>query len=132
MDFTDVILLTWWFILYATMVYIVVTMLRRAAERIWPALQKSSFWRDFVLLNVPAVLGGGAAFFLKEFPVLEEAKIAWIRVGLGMTAGYFSSAAYRYLRARAKEKGVELPDPDVTVTQTVTETKVEIKEMPKP
>lgn len=139
MQFEDLAVL-WWFLLYGVMVFIVVACIRRTVETFWPKVKDNKVWRDWALFMLPPVIGGVAALFLKQFPILEGIEIPWIRVGLGMTAGFCSGAVYKFVRARAKTKGLDLPDIEsatpTAVTQTVTETKTEtalkVELTPKP
>ena len=87
-----------WAAVFATAVYLFVEVLvRRPAEKVWPALRTNLWWKA-ALIQLPLVVGALGALALPGYPYPIENPSAEVRALLGFFAGGFSSFAYHFLK----------------------------------
>lgn len=107
------LLTVWWFVLFALMVWISVALPRLVVEKAWPSLKDNSWWRDVALTVIPPVIGIIYALIMRQYPFLVDQKSEGVRVGLGMTGGFFASFVVRVVKARLKERtGIDVDPAD--------------------
>jgi hypothetical protein len=96
-------------LLFSLGIFILVTVLRRIVEGVYPKAKTQRIWSDAVVPTLPIFLGGLLALCWKTYPYPVPSPTASMRVLLGIVAGFTSSWAVRILKSFIKEKtGVDV------------------------
>lgn len=99
------IFMTWQFVLLCFSICAVVFMARKIVEYFilnnpkMPGDSQSAFWRDFVLVIMPIVLGGSFPFVAKSFTFPDVLHDSYSKFMFGLSAGLFGPILYRIIKA---------------------------------
>ncbi len=104
---------TWWPILLLSFgTFVLVYLLRRLVEGVFPATKGIHYWTDVAMPTLPIILGGGFAVAMVKFPWPLQDPSALARLFLGFVAGFVSGWAYRIVKAFIKSKtGIDVDVP---------------------
>ena len=108
MDLTD--FNTWWpGLVFALGCFVITFIIRRVVEGVVPKMKANHYWVDVVLPTMPAVLGGGVAMLLVNYPYPLQNPTVGVRLLLGLVAGFGSAWAVKIAKAVIKHKtGVDV------------------------
>ena len=104
-------ILTWQTGLFALGIFVFSLFIRRGLEAVFPTLRKDTplsrwqlVWEKLVLPSVPVVVGMLLAVCVKSYPYPELLSTAGSRAIYGAVCGFFSSWAYKVLKAALVER----------------------------
>jgi hypothetical protein len=97
-------------------VYVIVYIFRRAVESVAPIVTTKKWWRDFVLVSLPPLLGALLVLLPTGFDFPAELKTTTSRIMyFGVPIGFFSGFLYRNGKyALEKKTGLTLNDDPVS------------------
>lgn len=111
-------ILNWQTGVFSLAVFIFSFLLRRSAEVAFPTLRHDTpvsmaerIWNELVLPSLPVLVGAGLGFGLQSWPYPAALASRGTHVLFGVVCGFFSSYAYRVVKALITQKfSVDLPD----------------------
>ncbi len=111
-------ILSWQTGVFALAIFIFSFLVRRAAELVFPTLRQDTplstaqrIWDELLLPSIPVLTGMALAASVKSWQYPPAISSLASRVIFGAVCGFFSSYAYRVLKALMTQKfSVDLPD----------------------
>lgn len=125
-------ILTWQFAVFTIGVFVFSLFARRVTEALFPTIRRDTpltlaqrVWEKVLLPSIPVLVGIGLAVLVKSWPWPPSVATPGPRALVGAVSGFFSTWAYRVVKAIVKEKFKVDLDAEATLPVAVQDKKVE-------